>query len=187
MNFKLKENGLIWENYANIPSIQKRQNYSDESEEKKDVDIDVKKSDLNDDGKISDYEETRGIAIADAMEHGDAEEEAENNAFYDNEEGQQSTPVVMSFDTSEPVKPEFQDEDNDEDDHERNEMIKSEIKKLCEFANRLENMVCDANFEEWMAAKITKAADYTSDVYFRLSAKADYANGSHEYDEDYEY
>ena len=35
MNFKLKENGLIWENYANIPSIQKRQNYSDESEEKK--------------------------------------------------------------------------------------------------------------------------------------------------------
>lgn len=183
MNFKLKENGLIWENYANIPSIQKRQNYSEESEEKKDVDIDVKQSDLNKDGELSDYEETRGIAIANAMERGDAEEEAENSVFYDDEEDKSITPVVMSFDTNEPIKPEFQDEDIDEDDHERNEMIKSEVKKLCEFADRLEKMANNVNFEEWMVAKITKAADYTSDVYFRLSAKADFANGSCDYND----
>jgi hypothetical protein len=182
MNFKLKENGLIWENYANIPSIQKRQNYSDESEEKEEHGLDVEKSDLNDDGELSEYEQARGSAVANAM--GDDSEDAEH--FHGDEELDDVKNVVMSFDTSEPVKPEYKEEDLDEDDHERNEMIKSEIKKLCEFAKRLENMVCDANFEEWMAAKITKAADYTSDVYFRLSAKADYANGSHEHSE-YEY
>lgn len=183
MNFKLKENGLIWENYANIPSMKKRQFSSDESEEKKDHGFNKEKSDLNDDGEISEYERTRGMAIANAM--GDDSEDAEH--FYDDDESDDGKDVVMSFDTAEPVETEYKEEDHDDDDHERNEMIKSEIKKLCEFANRLENMVCDANFEEWMAAKITKAADYTSDVYFRLSAKADYANGSHESDEDYEF
>jgi hypothetical protein len=174
MNFKLKENGLIWENYANIPSMKKRQFSSEESEEKPDyIDLD----------KDGDTEESMKKASNDAMS--DNSEEAEH--FYDDNESDDVKGVVMSFDTVEPVEPEYKEEDHDESDDERNEMIKSEIKKLCEFANRLENMVCDANFEEWMAAKITKAADYTSDVYFRLSAKADYANGSHEYDEDYEY
>ena len=184
MNFKLKENGLIWENYANIPSMKKRQFPSDESEEKKEANLDVDKSDLDNDGELSEYERNRGVAISNAMN--DGSEDAEH--FHDDNESDDVKGVVMSFDTSEPVESEYkEEEDNDGDDDERNEMIKSEIKKLCEFANRLENMVCDANFEEWMAAKITKAADYTSDVYFRLSAKADYANGSHEYDEDYEY
>jgi hypothetical protein len=82
--------------------------------------------------------------------------------------------VVMSFDTSEPVEA-----DHDHDDHsttERDDMIRSELAKLVEFASRLHKMSDDGEFEEWMAAKITKAADYTSDVYFRLSTKADYAN-----------
>lgn len=183
MNFKLKENGLIWENYANIPSMKKRQFPSDESEEKKETNLDVDKSDLDNDGELTDYERTRGMAIANAMS--DDSEDAEH--FYDDNESDDVKGVVMSFDAAEPVESEYKEEDHDEADDERNEMIKSEIKKLCEFAKRLENMVCDADFEEWMAAKITKAADYTSDVYFRLSAKADYANGSHEYDEDYEY
>lgn len=183
MNFKLKENGLIWENYANIPSIQKRQFSSDESEEKKEEGFDAEKSDLNDDGEISEYERTRGMAIANAT---DGSEDAEH--FYgDDDESDDVKGVVMSFDAPEPVESEYKEDEHDEDDHERNDMIKSEIKKLCEFANRLEKMTCDANFEEWMAAKITKAADYTSDVYFRLSSKADYANGSHDYDEDYEF
>jgi hypothetical protein len=95
------------------------------------------------------------------------------------DEGQQS--VVMSFDTSEPVEMDH-DEQHHEDEHddhsttERNDMIRSELAKLVEFANRLSEMSKDADFEEWMAAKITKASDYTSDVYFRLSTKADYAN-----------
>lgn len=174
MNFKLKENGLIWENYANIPSVQKRQFSSEESEEKPDY------IDLDDDG---DTEESMKKASEDAMI--DDSEDAEH--FYDDNESDDVKGVVMSFDAAQPVESEYKEEEHDEDDHERNDMIKSEIKKLCEFANRLEKMMCDADFEEWMAAKITKAADYTSDVYFRLSTKADYANGSHEYDEDYEF
>jgi hypothetical protein len=85
--------------------------------------------------------------------------------------------VIMSFDTSEPV--EIDHDDHNHDDYattERNDMIRSELAKLVEFANRLSEMSKDADFEEWMAAKITKASDYTSDVYFRLSTKADYAN-----------
>lgn len=87
--------------------------------------------------------------------------------------------VIMSFDTSEPVEVDHDDSHDDHDDYEtdeRNDMIRSEIKKLEEFASRLSEMTKDADFEEWMAAKITKAADYVSDVYFRLSTKADYAN-----------
>jgi hypothetical protein len=85
--------------------------------------------------------------------------------------------VVMSFDTSEPVEADHDHDDHD--DHsttERDDMIRSELAKLVEFASRLHKMSDDGEFEEWMAAKITKAADYTSDVYFRLSTKADYAN-----------
>lgn len=94
------------------------------------------------------------------------------------DEGHQS--VMMSFDTSEPIEMDHDDHDDDDhDDHattERNDMIRSELAKLVEFANRLSEMSKDADFEEWMAAKITKASDYTSDVYFRLSTKVDYAN-----------
>ena len=92
----------------------------------------------------------------------------------DSDEGQQS--VVMSFDTSEPVEADHGDDHDDYATTERNDMIRSELAKLVEFANRLSEMSKDADFEEWMAAKITKASDYTSDVYFRLSTKADYAN-----------
>ena len=83
--------------------------------------------------------------------------------------------VSMDFDTSEPVKPVHRLEDDDDFD---SAMVISELKKLAEFANRLEDMGCSTKFEPWMTAKLTKAADYVSDVYFRLSAKADYANGA---------
>ena len=94
---------------------------------------------------------------------------------YDDDDDHKS--VVMSFDTSEPVEADHDHDDHD--DHsttERDDMIRSELAKLVEFASRLRKMSDDRDFEEWMAAKITKAADYTSDVYFRLSTKADYAN-----------
>lgn len=87
--------------------------------------------------------------------------------------------VVMSFDTDEPLEIDHghdHEESHDDSNTERDDMIRSELAKLVEFASRLHEMSKDGEFEEWMAAKITKAADYTSDVYFRLSTKADYAN-----------
>jgi hypothetical protein len=110
------------------------------------------------------------------------EDDGDNNIMddimgdnYDDDDDHKS--VVMSFDTSEPVEADHDHDDHD--DHsttERDDMIRSELAKLVEFASRLHKMSDDGEFEEWMAAKITKAADYTSDVYFRLSTKADYAN-----------
>jgi hypothetical protein len=139
MDFKLKEHGLIWENYMTRFGSQ-------------------------------DEEDDRDDNIMDEGEYGHSDEYGD--------EGQQS--VVMSFDTSEPVEMDHDEHhDDDHDDYattERNDMIRSELAKLVEFANRLSEMATDADFEEWMAAKITKASDYTSDVYFRLSTKADYAN-----------
>jgi hypothetical protein len=149
MDFKLKEHGLIWENYMT------RFGSQDEEDDRDDNIMDEGEYDHSD-------------------EYGD--DDFGDDDFGD--EGQQS--VVMSFDTSEPV--EMDHDDHHEDDHddyattERNDMIRSELAKLVEFANRLSEMSKDADFEEWMAAKITKASDYTSDVYFRLSTKADYAN-----------
>lgn len=105
------------------------------------------------------------------------DEDADFNYYDDDDSDEDHQNVVMSFDTSEPVEAEHGE--HHEDDHEnteRNDMIRSELAKLVEFASRLHKMSDDGEFEEWMAAKITKAADYTSDVYFRLSTKADYAN-----------
>jgi hypothetical protein len=97
--------------------------------------------------------------------------------YYDDDSDEDHQSVVMSFDTSEPVEADHGDDHDDYATTERNDMIRSELAKLVEFASRLHKMSDDGEFEEWMAAKITKAADYTSDVYFRLSTKADYANG----------
>jgi hypothetical protein len=109
------------------------------------------------------------------------EDDRDNNIMDDimgdNYDDDDHKSVVMSFDTSEPVEADHDHDDHD--DHsttERDDMIRSELAKLVEFASRLHKMSDDGEFEEWMAAKITKAADYTSDVYFRLSTKADYAN-----------
>lgn len=51
----------------------------DEDGEDEDAEINVKKSDLNNDGKLSEYERKRGQAIADAMENEDDSEDEENN------------------------------------------------------------------------------------------------------------
>lgn len=122
--------------------------------------------------------EDEALAIAEyvqqMMEASDEEEE------YGDDGGEDGEDIVMSFDTSEPIEFDHDDDDHEEhNDHgndERSDMIRSELAKLVEFASKINDMAKDAEFEEWMAAKITKAADYTSDVYFRLSTKVDYAN-----------
>ena len=90
--------------------------------------------------------------------------------------GDDAKGVVMSFDTSEPVEIDHDEDHGDHENTERDDMIRSELLKLVEFTTKLQDMAKDADFEEWMAAKITKASDYVTDVYFRLDTKADYAN-----------
>ncbi len=123
--------------------------------------------------------EDEALAIAEyiqqMMEASDesAEDGEDLSASFDDGDAQG---VVMSFDTSEPVEVDHEESHDDHENTERDDMIRSELMKLVEFAKRIEDMSKDADFEEWMAAKITKASDYVSDVYFRLATKADYAN-----------
>jgi len=148
MDFKRKDNNLIWENYANT-------GYNDD-EESSALD------DLNSMGGEEDYNE------------------------HENDEHENESAVVMSFDTDAALEPEIEHDAASDEKSELCEMICSELKKLSEYATRLEKMAKEADFEEWMLAKITKAADYASDVYYSASSKADYAN-SPDLDDEYEF
>lgn len=75
---------------------------------------------------------------------------------------------------------EFEMED---EDHEIDEVMYSDIKKLAEYSNRLLKNCHDLDLDCWMKAKIIKASDYVSDVWHRLDAKADFANDGHDMDD----
>lgn len=152
MDFKRKDNNLIWENYATAG--------------------------YNDDEESSALDDLNSIGGEDYNEHEHAEHE---HAEHENE-----PEVVMSFDTDAALEPEIEHETVSHEENELCEMICSELKKLSEYAKRLEKMAKEADFEEWMLAKITKAADYASDVYYSASSKADYAN-SPDLDDEYEF
>lgn len=124
--------------------------------------------------------EDEALAIAeyiqqmmDASDDNDEDGEDLSSSFEDDDDDHN---VVMSFDTSEPVEVDHNEDHGDHENSERDDMIRSELLKLVEFTTKLQDMAKDADFEEWMAAKITKASDYVTDVYFRLATKADYAN-----------
>lgn len=213
MKFKLKEDSLIWENYTsafgdkysfinairhaektgdaaaraqainelktwaqqnnqiNDPEIVEYFYEDEENNSTDDIESDYQPYPAEDDEKSSD-------SFADMEDGFEGGEDSFENDDHDDAQG-----VVMSFDTAEPVQAELSHEEPDEDDHERNEMVRSEVVKLKEFADRIHKLCDDADFEEWMVAKITKAADYASDVYFRLSSSADFANSGHGLDE----
>lgn len=84
---------------------------------------------------------------------------------------------VMEIEPTEPVEMSFE---------EINEVLVSDLKKLAEYAERLQGMSQTADFDDWMVAKITKASDYVSDVWHRLDAQADFANTGFEQSDDYE-
>lgn len=213
MQFKLKENGLIWENYAAafgdkytlIAAIRHAEKSGDAAARAQAID-ELKRwaqenNQINDPEVVEYFYEDEENGSDNSIEsdyqpYPNEDAEHSSDSFADMEDGfgedengmqgdAQAEPegVVMSFDTSEPVEPEMHHEEPDEDDHERNEMVRSEIVKLKEFADRLHKLCDSADFEEWMVAKVTKAADYASDVYFRLSSSADFANSGHGLDE----
>ena len=71
------------------------------------------------------------------------------------------------------------------EEHEVNEVLVSELKKLAEYADRLYKMRNDCEFEDWMVSAITISSTYVSDVWHRLDAKADFANTGFEQSDDY--
>lgn len=78
--------------------------------------------------------------------------------------------VVMQIDPVAPVEPVMEDDA-------LYDSVKGDLKKLAEFSNRLQQ-VCKPNggLQPWMIAKIAKATDYVSDVYFQLDDQVDFAN-----------
>jgi len=76
--------------------------------------------------------------------------------------------VVMEFEPMGEVEP--------IGDEHMNEIMKSELKKLAEYGQRLNDLCGQVEFDAWMVAKIVKASDYVSDVWHRLDAGADFAN-----------
>ena len=77
--------------------------------------------------------------------------------------------VVMEID---PIGPVDVEEESDED----NKMIYSDVKKLVEYSGRLLELVKKDRLEPWMLAKLVKASDYVTDVWYSLDANADFAN-----------
>lgn len=85
--------------------------------------------------------------------------------------GEPEHDVVMEIDPVAPVTPEFEEDDD------LYNSVKGELKQLAEFSSRLQTC-CKPNggLQPWMVAKLSKAADYVSDVYFQLDDQVDFAN-----------
>jgi len=103
----------------------------------KEAQFDPKKSDLDKDGKISDYEKKRGIAIAKNMKE------------------------------AVPFKKDALDEhDWMTDPNDEVSMVRTQLKQIIENATKLMQMTQDGEqYDSWVQAKITKAADYLESVY----------------------
>jgi hypothetical protein len=86
--------------------------------------------------------------------------------------------VVMEFEPMGEVEP--------IGDEHMNEIMKSELKKLAEYGQRLNDLCGQVEFDAWMVAKIVKASDYVSDVWHRLDAGADFANTGFDQAPDYQ-
>lgn len=62
----------------------------------------------------------------------------------------------------------------DHDDGEGNIVLYSDLKKLSEYSQKLNEICKNVEFEDWMVAQLTKASDYVSEVWHRLDAQSDY-------------
>lgn len=74
---------------------------------------------------------------------------------------------VMQIDPVAPVES-FESEDT--------KQVMGDLKKLTEYTSRLQGICGQCEIEPWMVAKISKAAEYVSDIYYMLDDSADFAN-----------
>ena len=118
----------------------------------KEAEFDPKKSDLNRDGKLSDYEEKRGKAIAKNIK----EEPIVPNPTGPN----------MSFDAEDLEEDDWKQPDDESD------MAHSQLRAVKDLSDKLCNMIDDGEqLDAWVQSKLTKAEDYLNSVYRYLAGE----------------
>jgi len=117
----------------------------------KEAQFDPKKSDLNNDGKLSDYEKKRGMAIAKNMD--------EAVPFKKNALGEE--PAKLYHDALDLEEHDWKNDPKDESG-----MISVQLKSIIDLAQALLQMNRDGNqYDAWVQSKITKAQDYLQSVH----------------------
>jgi hypothetical protein len=88
--------------------------------------------------------------------------------------GMSGVPVMVTMDMP-GASISHEDSSTEEHDESEIDMAVTDLHKLSEYAPKLEQLVKDMpSLEGWVAAKITKAADYISAVYHSLKADSDH-------------
>ena len=118
----------------------------------KEAEFDPKKSDLNRDGKLSDYEEKRGKAIA---------KNIKEDPLVPNKTG-----VNMAFDAEDLEEDDWKQPDDESD------MAHSQLRAVKDLSDKLCNMIDDGEqLDAWVQSKLTKAEDYLNSVYRYLAGE----------------
>ena len=118
----------------------------------KEAEFDPKKSDLNKDGKLSDYEEKRGKAIA---------KNIKEDPLVPNPTGPN-----MSFDAGDLEEDDWKQPDDESD------MAHSQLRAVKDLSDKLCNMIDDGEqLDAWVQSKLTKAEDYLNSVYRYLAGE----------------
>ena len=118
----------------------------------KEAEFDPKKSDLNRDGKLSDYEEKRGKAIA---------KNIKEQPIVPNPTGPN-----MSFDAEDLEEDDWKQPDDESD------MAHSQLRAVKDLSDKLCNMIDDGEqLDAWVQSKLTKAEDYLNSVYRYLAGE----------------
>ena len=118
----------------------------------KEAEFDPKKSDLNRDGKLSDYEEKRGKAIA---------KNIKEDPLVPNKTG-----VNMAFDVEDLEEDDWKQPDDESD------MAHSQLRAVKDLSDKLCNMIDDGEqLDAWVQSKLTKAEDYLNSVYRYLAGE----------------
>ena len=118
----------------------------------KEAEFDPKKSDLNKDGKLSDYEEKRGKAIA---------KNIKEQPLVPNPTGPN-----MAFDAGDLEEDDWKQPDDESD------MAHSQLRAVKDLSDKLCNMIDDGEqLDAWVQSKLTKAEDYLNSVYRYLAGE----------------
>ena len=118
----------------------------------KEAEFDPKKSDLNRDGELSDYEEKRGKAIA---------KNIKEQPIVPNPTGPN-----MSFDAEDLEEDDWKQPDDESD------MAHSQLRAVKDLSDKLCNMIDDGEqLDAWVQSKLTKAEDYLNSVYRYLAGE----------------
>jgi hypothetical protein len=114
--------------------------YSSEEDAKHDEDaeIDKEKADLNDDGKLSEYEKVRGQAIADAMEKSSEKDDSDEDEDAEHEEDAERCPVTGKLRKKSDEEKEEESSCDEEEDNEEIALSPQQINHMMRERGRQE-------------------------------------------------